>query len=394
MADQVQLRRGTTAERLAFTGAQGEVTVDTDLNAAVVHDGLTPGGFPQASLTSVTNTTIYFDDDTGGGSAADAYLLTPKGSTRTPTTYADGLVLGFVTSNPNTGPSTVNFAGLGVKNVKLAGGSDPAGGQISGRVEMVFDSANDWFELQVAQPSISVEKAFWPKISNAADADHDITFSAGNIYDSTGALVISLPADITKQIDAAWSDGTTSGGLFSGTVAADTTYHCFLIVKDSDGSIDAGFDTDPNAANIPSGYTAYRRIHDIETDASANIKAFTQNGDRITLTAPDLIVSTGSPGTSGVLIKVAPSGPIKDADVEVFVENTSTTRVLVTSPSQADAAPDSTSQSITVGVAGTFGNITRSMATDSSGRIRYRLNLGTVTGFRIRSVGWRDDRSE
>jgi hypothetical protein len=41
---QVQLRRGTTAQHGSFTGAQGEVTVDTDKNALVLHDGATAGG--------------------------------------------------------------------------------------------------------------------------------------------------------------------------------------------------------------------------------------------------------------------------------------------------------------------------------------------------------------
>lgn len=45
MATQLQLRRGTTAENNAFTGAIGEVTVDTDTNALRVHDGSTTGGF-------------------------------------------------------------------------------------------------------------------------------------------------------------------------------------------------------------------------------------------------------------------------------------------------------------------------------------------------------------
>jgi len=38
---QVQLRRGTTAQHAVYTGPQGEVTVDTDKNALVLHDGAT-----------------------------------------------------------------------------------------------------------------------------------------------------------------------------------------------------------------------------------------------------------------------------------------------------------------------------------------------------------------
>jgi len=41
---QVKLRRGTTAQHAGFTGAEGEVTVDTDLDTLRVHDGSTAGG--------------------------------------------------------------------------------------------------------------------------------------------------------------------------------------------------------------------------------------------------------------------------------------------------------------------------------------------------------------
>jgi len=46
MAKQVQFRRGTTSQTNGFTGAAGEVTVDTDKNTVVVHNGSTAGGFP------------------------------------------------------------------------------------------------------------------------------------------------------------------------------------------------------------------------------------------------------------------------------------------------------------------------------------------------------------
>lgn len=46
MSKQWQLRRGTTAENNEFTGAQGEVTMDTDKNQIRLHDGVTQGGIP------------------------------------------------------------------------------------------------------------------------------------------------------------------------------------------------------------------------------------------------------------------------------------------------------------------------------------------------------------
>ena len=45
---QVQFRRGTSAQHSSFTGAVGEITVDTTKTTAVVHDGSTAAGRPLA----------------------------------------------------------------------------------------------------------------------------------------------------------------------------------------------------------------------------------------------------------------------------------------------------------------------------------------------------------
>ena len=52
MATQIRFRRGTTAQHATFTGAAGEVTVDTDKKTLVVHDGVTPGGQPLPTTTT------------------------------------------------------------------------------------------------------------------------------------------------------------------------------------------------------------------------------------------------------------------------------------------------------------------------------------------------------
>jgi len=46
MAKLLKLRRGTTTQHGSFTGAEGEVTIDTTKDTAVVHDGSTQGGRP------------------------------------------------------------------------------------------------------------------------------------------------------------------------------------------------------------------------------------------------------------------------------------------------------------------------------------------------------------
>jgi hypothetical protein len=51
MTTQVQFRRGTTDQHQTFTGAEGEITIDTDKKTAVIHDGVQPGGFELAHKT-------------------------------------------------------------------------------------------------------------------------------------------------------------------------------------------------------------------------------------------------------------------------------------------------------------------------------------------------------
>ena len=60
MTTQVQKRRGTTTEHSTFTGAEGEITVDTTKDTAVVHDGVSAGGKPLAreDLNNVSASTV------------------------------------------------------------------------------------------------------------------------------------------------------------------------------------------------------------------------------------------------------------------------------------------------------------------------------------------------
>jgi len=51
----IQLRRGTTAPHATFTGLVGEVTVDTDKDTLVVHDGVTAGGYPLAKASEASS---------------------------------------------------------------------------------------------------------------------------------------------------------------------------------------------------------------------------------------------------------------------------------------------------------------------------------------------------
>jgi len=90
MATTLKLRRGTTAAHSTFTGAAGEVTVDTDKDVVVVHDGTTAGGFPAvraggtvtASAGTVSAPAITTTGDTNTGiffPAADTIAFSENG---------------------------------------------------------------------------------------------------------------------------------------------------------------------------------------------------------------------------------------------------------------------------------------------------------------------------
>lgn len=78
MSTAVKLRRGTTVQHSTFTGAEGEVTVDTTKDTVVVHDGSTVGGFPLIKEAAIGTTVQAYDADLttlgAGGASARTFL--------------------------------------------------------------------------------------------------------------------------------------------------------------------------------------------------------------------------------------------------------------------------------------------------------------------------------
>jgi len=110
---------------------QGLVLTSTDLNQM----GKAIAGY-------VANGTFYVDSG-----IADAYVLSPVGLRQSPPLLTDGFAADFVPGNDNTGASTVNVGGFGVKAIKRPDGADVVGGDIGGLASLKFSAANDWFIL-------------------------------------------------------------------------------------------------------------------------------------------------------------------------------------------------------------------------------------------------------
>jgi Major tropism determinant N-terminal domain len=142
-AVQVQYRRGTSSQVAAFTGAQGELVIDTTNNRAVVQDGATAGGFAAAKLAEIiTNTRTPVSDANYAVLADDrtiAYVaLTAARTVSLPaaTGFATGTRLLVVDESGGCSASnTITLA---------ADGSDTIGGVASAAI----DSAYGYLALQ------------------------------------------------------------------------------------------------------------------------------------------------------------------------------------------------------------------------------------------------------
>jgi hypothetical protein len=126
MATQVQFRRGTTTETSSFTGALGEVTVDTTKDTCVVHDGTTAGGFPLLRQDGVNS------------------ALSPGSLSSCALKFASSLNTGIYSPAPgqialvNNGVASITIDGTGV--VTIPGNAIIAGNlTVSG----AFDSADN-----------------------------------------------------------------------------------------------------------------------------------------------------------------------------------------------------------------------------------------------------------
>ena len=132
MAKRLQLRRGTTTEHDTFTGALGEVTVDTDKKTVVVHDGGTVGGTPLARVSEVPSLVPQATETAQGKVelATQAEVNTGTDTTKvvTPATLS-GTFLQKTKNALNASGSApvyacrawVNFSGTGTVSIRSSG---------------------------------------------------------------------------------------------------------------------------------------------------------------------------------------------------------------------------------------------------------------------------------
>ena len=135
MATQVQFRRGSTAQNDVFTGAVGEITVDTTLYTLRTHDGVTPGGVATVGLSTtqtLTNKTLT-SPILGGNVTGTANISSLTGFISASGNITGGNIItgGLITATGNI-TSTANVAGGNVLATLVSATTVSATGNVAG----------------------------------------------------------------------------------------------------------------------------------------------------------------------------------------------------------------------------------------------------------------------
>jgi len=156
--------------------------------------------------------------DTG---TANAYILTATGSTDAGSAYVDGFLVEFRALANNTGASTVDVSGLGLKTIIYSGVALLADAIRSGEINtLMFDAANDWFEL------VGLPNVFSDGVN--LDVNGDITanglsfgesgFAASKLYRSTSlGTVLSCSVGTSTDFLLATPSGASIFNVPKGT---------------------------------------------------------------------------------------------------------------------------------------------------------------------------------
>ncbi|MBN9147185.1 MULTISPECIES: hypothetical protein [unclassified Nitrobacter] len=219
--------------------------------------------------------------------------------------------------------------------------------------------------------------------------------AAGFATDSSNASMMALSSAYSKTTSA-WAVGSANGALDTGTIAANTWYHVFLIKRTDTGVVDVLISTSATSPTLPTNYTLFRRIGTMKTDGSSQWTKFVQVGDEFLWDVAVLNVST-SPGTTAIqtLTVTTPPGVKTIALFNVGGVGNSDNRGRIFSPDVNSAgALANTTSTINFGGSGTIQVwSTARVRTNTSAQIKYAMTLSTGIPA-ITTAGWVDDRGK
>lgn len=135
----VQIRRGSTAQTASFTGALAELTVDTNINTLVVHDGVTAGGHYLAKTDELN--VVFNEANSAIDLAQSAYnAANSAGSNATVVAAYNQANAAFEQANTGT---TLAQASYNFANTLLGGAATDNVARIL--AQAAFDSSNTKF---------------------------------------------------------------------------------------------------------------------------------------------------------------------------------------------------------------------------------------------------------
>ena len=169
-----------------------------------------------------------------------------------------------------TGSNTGNINGLGAKNFKQY---DASGTKVSGVIKLgqLADVEYDGTDLVILNPlpsSSAGAGAYENFRATATGADATITMTAARVTlrNSTGGSI-----EVTDVSETLTITNTGAGGMDKvESVAASTWYYYYFIYNPTTGDVAALASLSANSPTLPSGYTYFRRMGALRTDATAN----------------------------------------------------------------------------------------------------------------------------
>ncbi len=223
----------------------------------------------------------------------------------------------------------------------------------------------------------------------------------GKLRNSSDTRNATLSQALTKKINEPWAQGNNQGGLFTGGVAADTTYHYILIQNNTSFAIDWGWDTDPGGANTPNGWTALRRVGSRFTNSSSEISATTQHGDDVYLhehVSQTLSgIAVGTPPTAATLTQV-PSGVVLLAKGTVVAADAAGSSAAGIFSFDVTAIVADRSQQANSGISGSGATFNRTSSafeawTNDSAQVKSSIGSGDEQP-EVIVLGWKDPRGK
>lgn len=234
---------------------------------------------------------------------------------------------------------------------------------------------------------------------STAGSSGTMSIAAGSATDSTNVDMMVLAA--IAKTTSAWVVGTGNGGLDTGAIATGTWYHFWAIKRVDTGVVDVLFSLSATAPTMPANYTLKRRIGSGKTDGSSQWILFIQDGDLFQWSVVVNDINAANPGTSAVTATLAsvPTGVNVIANFNSNVADSTPGNVgiywsdLAVSDMAPQTAPTAPSQSQGSVSQASFGAQTRSVRTNTSAQIRYRVtasNGNTIVW--VNTLSWIDRR--